>query len=268
MDVVILAGGETPVALAAHLGVSTPDARALIEIDGRACIAYLLDSLREVSGLETIAVVGGASTLAALETLAPDVLRVAAKTTLVENVLAGASAVSSSQLLLCTCDIPLVTKETWREFLRRADEKKLEAAYSIVRRDTVEKQFPGGKRTYATLTEGTFTGGNAFLLPRAQLPELKTVIEASYQARKNPLAIARILGTGFVIKAVLKKLSILDLERKMSQVLRCRAGAVEMSDAAIAFDVDKPEDYELAQSTLENISVGSISASTHQIKTP
>jgi GTP:adenosylcobinamide-phosphate guanylyltransferase len=250
MDVVILAGGETPAALASHLGASTPCERALIEIGGRPCIAYLLDSLHDVEGLETVAVVGNASTLAALETLAPEALRVEAGETLVENVLAGANAVSSSQLLLCTCDIPLVTQETWREFLRRAGEKNLEAAYSIVRRETTEKQFPTGRRTYATLTDGTFTGGNAFILPRARLGDLKKVIDASYHARKNPLAIARILGIGFVVKAVLKKLSILDLERKMSQVLKCRAGAVEMTDAAIAFDVDKPEDFQLAERTL------------------
>jgi hypothetical protein len=78
------------------------------------------------------------------------------------------------------------------------------------------------------------------------------VIDAAYQARKNPLAIARILGLKFVFKAMAKKLSILDLERKMSQVLKCRAGAVEMNDAAIAFDVDKPEDFQLAQTALKN----------------
>jgi molybdopterin-guanine dinucleotide biosynthesis protein A len=252
MDVVILAGGETPDALAAFLGASTPTERALIEINARPCISYLLDSLRNVEGIDSIAVVGKESTLAALEKLAPDVIRVAAKDTLVENVLAGASAVSSLQLLLCTVDIPLVTSQTWREFLTRVQENNLEAAYPIVRRESVEKTFPTGKRTYATLTDGTFTGGNAFVLPRAHLEDLKAVIDAAYQARKNPLAIARILGLKFVFKAIAKKLSILDLERKMSQVLKCRAGAVEMNDAAIAFDVDKPEDFQLAQTTLKN----------------
>lgn len=251
MDVVILAGGETPEALTASLGAKSPGERALIEINGRACIAYLLDSLQSVEQVETIAVVGKPSTLAVVQKLSSRVLRIEAKETLVDNILAGAKAVSSSQLVLCTVDIPLVTAQTWRDFLTRVEANNLEAAYPIVRGETVEKQFPQGKRTYATLTDGTFTGGNAFILPRAQLGDLKTVIDAAYRARKNPLAIARILGLGFVFKAMAKKLSILDLERKMSQVLKCRAGAVEMSDAAIAFDIDKPGDLQLAQRTLE-----------------
>jgi molybdopterin-guanine dinucleotide biosynthesis protein A len=250
MDVVILAGGPTPEALSAALGESTPPERALIEINGRATIAYLLDSLRGVEGVDRIAIVGNQSTLSATRALAPQSVGVEAHSTLVENILAGAAACSSSQLLLCTCDIPLVTSETWQEFLRRVGQNGLEAAYPIVRRETVEQQFPQGKRTYATLTDGTFTGGNAFVLPRAQLENLKTVIDAAYQARKNPIAIARILGLSFVVKAVLKKLSINDLERKMTKVLGCRAGAVEMSDASIAFDVDKPQDLEVAQQAL------------------
>jgi GTP:adenosylcobinamide-phosphate guanylyltransferase len=250
MDVVILAGGPTPESLTAALGESTPHERALIKIGGRATIAYLLDSLRHVEGLEQIAVIGRESTLATVRAMAPSAICVAAKETLVDNVLAGAGALQSEHILLCTCDIPLTTSETWREFLQRVEQNSLEAAYPIVRREVVEQQFPEGKRTYATFTDGTFTGGNAFVLPRARLENLRAVIDAAYSARKNPMAIARILGIRFVVKALLKKLSVHDLERKMSQVLGCRAGAVEMSDASIAFDIDKAADFEVAQKVL------------------
>ena len=54
----------------------------------------------------------------------------------------------------------------------------------------------------------------------------------------------------FLFKAVTKKLSIDDLERKASQILNCRAGAIIMQDVSLAFDVDKMEDYELAQKYL------------------
>jgi GTP:adenosylcobinamide-phosphate guanylyltransferase len=255
MDVVILAGGETPAALAETLGTSTPDERALIEISGRPCIAYLLDSLRMVNGVGALVCVGGPRTLAWLAEFAPEVLRVEAKATLVENLLTGAACATSPQILLCTVDIPLVTAQTWNEFLKHVRENDLEAAYPIVRRASVERMFPEGKRTFATLAEGIFTGGNAFVLPRARLSEIQTVIDAAYRARKNPLAIAHLLGLGFVFKALTKRLTILDLERKMSQVLKCRAGGIEMNDASIAFDVDKPSDFELAQKILkENIS--------------
>lgn len=250
MDAIILAGGETPEKLKVALGVSAPTERALLAINGRTTIDYILESLQSVSSIGNTVVVAGPSTLEAVKDLSPGVIGVAAQRTLVENVMAGAGASSSSQLLICTCDIPLVTPETWREFLEAVASRNLEAAYCIASRQSVEETFPEGKRTYATLTDGTFTGGNAFVLPRANMEQLKGLIDAGYRARKNPLGLARLLGPGFVFKAVTKKLSIADLERKASQILKCRAGAVAMKDAGLAFDVDKMEDYQVAQAVL------------------
>ena len=250
MDAIILAGGETPENLKAALGASTPVERALLEINGRTVMDLILESFVGVSEIESVVVVGGTSTLASVENTSPKTVGVTAQSTLVENIMAGARACSSSQLLLCTCDIPLVTSQTWREFLGLVQLQNLEAAYSVASRASVEKSFPEGKRTYATLKDGTFTGGNAFVLPREGIGQLKDLIDAGYRARKNPLGLARLLGLGFLLKAVTKKLSIADLESKASQILKCRAGAVVMQDASLAFDVDKMEDYQLAQKML------------------
>ena len=250
MDAVILAGGQTPEKLSAALAGSTPGERALLEINNRAAIKWVLDSLQNVSEIETVVVVGLPQTFALLEKTAPRVRRLPAGSTLAENVLSGMNAASSESVLICTCDIPLVTEKTWREFLGKVRAQNLQAAYPIASRARVERLFPEGKRTYATLTEGTFTGGNAFVLPREKRRELRALIGAAYRARKNPIGLARLLGAGFLLKAIRKKLSIDDVEKKMSQLLNCRAGAVEMDDVTLAFDIDKKEDYDLAQKFL------------------
>jgi molybdopterin-guanine dinucleotide biosynthesis protein A len=250
MDAVILAGGQTPEKLSAALAGSTPSERALLQIHNRAAIEWVLNSLQSVDKIETVFVVGLPETFALLEKIAPNVRRLPAGSTLVENVLSGMNAASSESVLICTCDIPLVTKKTWREFLEKAQAQNLQAAYPIASRERVEQIFPKGKRTYATLIEGTFTGGNAFILPRENREELKTLIDAAYRARKNPLGLACLLGAGFLFKAIRKKLAIADLEKKMSELLNCRAGAVVMDDVTLAFDVDKKEDYDLAQKFL------------------
>lgn len=251
MDAIILAGGETPPALSHALGASTAEERALLKVDGRAAILYVLESLQQSAQVQQIAVVGLPSTLRILEEAAPQVTRVEAQSTLADNVLAGMNTAETPQVLICTCDVPLVTAQTWQEFLNQVQVNNFEAAYPIARRETVEKSFLQGKRTYATLRDGTFTGGNAFVLPRGKEAQLRQLIDAGFRARKNPLGLARLLGTSFVVKAVAKKLSIDDLEKKMSQLLDCRAGAVEMQDASIAFDIDKKEDYDLAQEVLQ-----------------
>ncbi|MEO6908772.1 MAG: nucleotidyltransferase family protein [Abditibacteriaceae bacterium] len=253
MDAIILAGGEIPSGLRESLSPSILESahgeRALLPLQGRPAIAWLLESLHDVEDVDHIIVVGQMNTLELLPQWSLDAIGVPAQDTLSANVLAGIDAAQSSLVLLMTCDIPLATSQTWNDFLAKVSTGNWEAAYPIVRSETMERIFPGGKRTYATVTDGKFTGGNAFVLPRSCRPALEKVLETAYNARKNPLKLAGLLGIRFIIKAVTKRLSIADVEKKISKILNCRAGAVEMQDAAIAFDIDKSIDYNLVEST-------------------
>jgi CTP:molybdopterin cytidylyltransferase MocA len=244
MDAVLLAGGSIPEELRAATGATE---RALIEVGGVPIIESIVDSLRQVPVIERIVVV---STPGALERLNGKVIGVPSGDRMVANLLAGANAAQSEEILIVTGDVPLVSAATWQEFIDGAARQRLEAAYPVVRRQTVEQQFPGGKRTYGNLKDGAFTGGNAFLFPRKRLPALETLIDTAYSARKNPFRLARMLGLGFIMKAVTKKLAIADVEKKMTSILGCRAGAVIMEDATIAFDVDKVSDLEAANQHL------------------
>lgn len=209
-------------------------------------VARVLDALRATKSMQQIAVVGGTETLQSLS----GVVAVEAGGRMVDNLQRGLAATSSESVLVCTCDIPLVTAATFDEFLRLATARHLELAYPIVRRATSEAAFPGGQRTYARLSDGEFTGGNAVVVPRRIIGPVLELIDAAYNARKNPMALAKILGPAFVMKFLSKRLSIAEVELKASRVLSCRAGAVEMQDAAIAFDVDKPADLDVTRRVL------------------
>lgn len=240
MDAVILAGGAIPEKLQNQVKAQE---RALIEIGEKTCLARVLESL---SGLEEIEQIFAVTTPQALETLPAEVVGLPSGAKMTENLMLGARAAQSERILIVTGDLPLVSGQTWREFLDGVQQRNLEAAFPILRRETCEKQFPNAKRTYATLREGTFTGGNAFLLPKHRLEALQSLIETAYNARKNPLQLAGMLGAGFLVKLLGKRLQVAEVEAKMSSLLGCRGGAIEMNDATIAFDIDKPSDLEVA----------------------
>lgn len=242
MEAVILAGGQIPLAL--RSAVSAPE-RALIELDGRTLLDHVVESLRQTAPVSGIICV---TTPLALASLPPDVRGLPAGDRLTENLFKGARAAQSERILVVTGDVPLATSQTWMQFLEGAG--SLEAAYPIVSKTACDAQFPSGKRTYAPLKDGQFTGGNAFLLPRAHLESLESLISQAFAARKNPLALARMLGVGFIARALSKRLTINDVEAKVSKMIGCHAGAISMNDAAIAFDIDKPEDLDLAAKTL------------------
>jgi GTP:adenosylcobinamide-phosphate guanylyltransferase len=247
MDALILAGGETPADVAAVTGGSD---RAMMPIQGRPMIAWVLDALRATAGIDRIAVVGSTDTQAEVTALAPETITLPAGDRMTDNAIAGMRALGSASVLICTCDIPLVSAATFNQFISSAEQKGLAAAYPIVRRETAMAAFPGGRRTFATLRDGTFTGGNAVIVPGEAIERLSVLLDSAYRARKNPLGLVKLLGPQMFIKAATKRLSIADIEQKMTQILGCRTGAITMTDASIAFDIDKLDDYNVAQQAL------------------
>ena len=247
MDALVLAGGLASAELAAHSGIND---RALIELEGETMIARVFDALLATRGIGKIAVVANPEALEAIarEARFSNVLPVASGGRMVDNLSRGIAALgsASAQVLVCTCDVPLVKASSFEEFVEAAASRHLELAYPVVRRATCEAAFPGGKRTYGRLMDGDFTGGNAVIVPTRIISQVGVLVDAAYNARKNPLGLAKMLGPAFVVKFASKRLSIADVEARASRVLGCRAGAVETKDAAIAFDVDKPEDLQVA----------------------
>lgn len=241
MEAVVLAGGTIPPSLQS---VTDAPERALIEIEGQTMLDRVLDSLRAVPPITRIICV---ATPQALASLGSDITGIPATDKLTMNLMAGAREAKSDRILIVTADVPLVTGRTWMQFMDGAAVNLLDAAYPIVKKETIEAQFPGGTRTYGHLKDGIFTGGNAFILPRNRLEALEELIDKAFSARKNPFALARMLGGRFIFRALTKKLTIGEVEEKISRLLGCRGGAVIIPDGAIAFDVDKPTDLQKAR---------------------
>lgn len=248
MDILILAGGTASPELFAVAGQNE---RALIDVGGEILMAPLLRAAREAFPAGRIALVGSESVVAAARTLVPEIVPVSPGERMVDNLAAGARVLQAEQLLVCSCDIPLVTAADLTEFVAASRAKSLDIAYPIVTRAVCESAFPGGQRTYARLREGEFTGGNAVLLPRIQVPALVDLANVAYGARKNPARLARMLGAALVLKFVTKQLAVADVEARASRILGCRTGAVQVKGAAIAFDVDKPQDLQVVRQLKE-----------------
>ena len=61
-----------------------------------------------------------------------------------------------------------------------------------------ETAFPTGKRTYARLSGGDVTAGNAVIVPGSIVERLAEVFDTFYRARKNPVAMAKLLSTSLL----------------------------------------------------------------------
>ncbi|MEW6189230.1 MAG: nucleotidyltransferase family protein [Actinomycetota bacterium] len=245
VDALILAGGTLK-------GISGEDkiSKALIEIEGKPMIEYVIDVLKDCPGIgRMVAVISSA---ASLGTWAQRVDRVLFKDgSLTENIEAGMEYLGGDQpILVLSSDIPLITPEAISDFLNRCSRKESRVYYPIISREDVEKSFPGVKRTYAVLKDGTFTGGNIALIDPKVIRDNRKLLERFYNLRKSPFQLARALGLRFILKFLFRMLTIAELEDKISHLIQAKGCAIITPYPEIGVDVDKDSDLELVRKIL------------------
>ena len=71
-----------------------------------------------------------------------------------------------------------------------------------------------------------------------------------FALRKSPLRLAGTLGFDLILKLIIKRLSIAELEARFSTLFSISVQAVILANPELSTDVDKPEDLQLARQYL------------------
>jgi hypothetical protein len=129
-------------------------------------------------------------------------------------------------------------------------EKPAELYYPALPREDAQSRFPNVKRTYAKLREGTFTGGNVFMIDPRVAPRLAAKAREFVALRKSPARMAGRLGPAFLVKLLLGVLSVRELEIKVSRMFGVKGGVVITRSVEIGVDVDKISDLDLVRQEL------------------
>ena len=228
--------------------ISDASNEALIPINGKPMITYMIESLQKAKDIERIVVVGPKDEL---QKIHPEVEVIQNQGSILDNLSKGLTYLQNQEfILILTSDIPMITQEALTDFIRRCSQRAGDVYYPINSKETSEAKFPGVKRTYIRVKDGTFTGGNVFLVRTEaairSLPKTKDFIAM----RKKPLKLVAILGLSFIIRFLTKTLTIRAAENRMSQILGLRAVAIISPYAEIGVDIDKPEDLHIAEKML------------------
>lgn len=246
VDVVILAGGDGE--------VIDPSCRfkGLVDVAGRPLVEWVVDAFRDARLVNEIAVV-----MPTAENLGSWVDKVdklvVSDRDFMDNSVAGVRAFRDERrVLVATGDVPLLTGSAVDEFVTASLETEADFVYPLVRRDDLERQFPGSDRTYFRLKSGWHTGGNAMIANPLLVPGARDLGQRLFNQRKNPVGMLRTAGLGFVVRFLLGRLQPEDLGDKIRELLGGSGAAVIMRDASIAIDVDKPVDLEVAERVLKD----------------
>lgn len=244
VDAVVLAGGDG--------AVIDPACRfkGLLPIAGRPMVEWVTDALRAAETIREVAVV--VPTAENLGRWVDGVGKIVVSDgAFVDNVVAGVGAFRGERpVLLATGDIPAITPEAIDDFVRASLATGADVTYPLVRKEDVMAQFPGSHRTFIRLLDGSVTGGNMMLVNPALLLANQEIGGRIFATRKNPAAMARIIGIRFVVKLVLGRLTVPEVERKLGQLIGGTGAAIYTRHASVGADVDKPVDVVVAERVL------------------
>lgn len=245
-DAIILAGGEN----SKYLNKYSPQPyEAMIEIAGKPMVSFVAQALSASQHVEKIYVVGPVTELSRCEFPVNTEL-IESGPTIIETIKIGMNALGHQRkVLVATADIPLLTAEAINDFLAQCAKVEADLYYPIVQQEINNKRYPGNKRTYVRLKEGTYTGGNIFLVNPAIVPQCVAAAERIIDNRKNPFKLACILGLKFVLQFLLGTLSVSKVKDRVSELLNIKGAVIQSQYPELGIDVDKPSDLELVRST-------------------
>jgi len=113
-------------------------------------------------------------------------------------------------------------------------------------RDEFLRAYPRGRKHFAALADGEWTGASAFVLNRSPLVNDDRMIRRAFGARKSLFALASLLGPVLLLKFLFKTLTLADVEQRAGALLGAKVRAVLGADPALAMDCDDPIDFAYA----------------------
>lgn len=149
-------------------------------------------------------------------------------------------------LLLSSADMPYLTADALEHFLESSTtllrkDASVAMCYVAVSAAACRRDFPEHKRTTIHLLEGEVTGGNMLVIRRSSLLKLVPWFERAYTKRKNPLALAQLIGWKVVWRLLSRRASLPWLEQRVSTLLGIKVKVLLSQEASLASDIDNLE---------------------------
>ncbi len=220
--------------------------KALINFKNIPLIEYTINALRNSEVIDYILVVGNKELLSPIIGNKVDKI-VDQEKEMLDNLLKGMSYFNDDKIIVSTCDIPLITSDAINDFIAISKCLEVDVCYPIIKKESYENKYPDVKRTYASLQEGRFTGGNLIMLNPDKIKGIEKNIRYLIEHRKNPIKMAKTLGPTIILKMLSNKLTIEKLEYYINEKFYIKCKAVSTSYPEIGTDIDHIEDINILE---------------------
>jgi molybdopterin-guanine dinucleotide biosynthesis protein A len=235
---VVTAGGRVDDAFAAVIG--TP-VKALAPFGSGVLLDVVLRALRE-AGLAEVAVVGDDAVAAHVAHTGAQVVPAAADGAI--NVMRALDAWPDGDLLFAASDLPFVDAPAIDAYLTAS--RGFDLTMPLAEAADYVSAFPDAAPHLTALHGAQIANGSVFLIRAPARAGVRALAGRFFDARKSALAMARLLGPALLLRFLVRRLRIADVELRAMQVLGVRAGAIRGAAPELCYDVDTLADYRYA----------------------
>ena len=253
MDAVVIAGGK-PKPEDPLYEFTEGNFKALLDINGKPMIRWVLDALDRADKIERLIIVG----LPEEEALGSDkiVAHLPTQGDLIENVRTGILKVLETNpegelVMIVSSDIPTITPEMIDWLADTAEGSKHDAYYNVITRQVMEARFPNSNRSYVKLKGIELCGGDMNVFRANLVTQNAELWKRLLDARKSALKQAFLVGIDNLILYLLRVIDLEGAEKRISKRLNINGRAILCPYAEIGMDVDKPHQLEIVRADLE-----------------
>ena len=257
MDAIVLAGGlpgpDDPI-----YQYSQGKPKSLVKLGEKTMIEWIVGALQAAKGIDDVLIVGITEEMAAEAGVVFDrpVAYLPASGNVVTNNYNAVRYWQSQKpdrdtYLLCLGDVPLINAEMVDYYIEACQPHNCVLYYSVVTDEVMEARFPGSNRSFVRFTEANVAGGDIYIFKAALLQKNEAFFQAFVEARKNAFQLARTLGFKFLIKLILRRLSLAELEETGQRIFNEPIKVVPVKYAELGMDADKPNQIELVEAELK-----------------
>jgi len=253
MNCVVMAGGR-PESHESLFTLTMGGPKACLEIGKKSVLEWVIAALQQAPSIEKILVVG-LDEQADL-TFQKPVQWLPAKDSLIANGLAAVdwiqqNWVEESPVLFCGGDIPAINGTIVERLIEECQPFDKAIYYPMVRQEDMERRFPGSQRTFVRFSGQSLAGGDMIIARPELVQENRELLDSLVQGRKHAWKIARMIGPLTLVRFLLRRLSIDDVEETAARLLGQPVEVVLSHDAELAMDLDKPEHFAILRAELE-----------------
>jgi molybdopterin-guanine dinucleotide biosynthesis protein A len=255
MDCIITAGGN-PEPGDPLYPYTQGNSKALLDMNGRTMLERVVDALQESQYVEEIVIIGLGSDLG-MQFRRP-VHHLPDQGGLVSNAIAGIDWLienrpEATEFLGCSADIPLISGNMVDAYIDSCRPFDQAFYYILVTKETMESRFPGSNRTFVKLRDADVAGGDVVIMRFDIALANRKLWEQMANARKHAWQIARAVGLRVLLKLLIRRLSVADIEATSARLIGSPVKVVFEQHAEMAMDADKPHQVELLRSELERL---------------